>query len=98
MTMETTEPIPVIEFQPALSPWRLFWQRLKRRKIAMTGGIILIVLYTVAIFAGFLSPYAYDATHDNAFFHQPVWPRFQGFHLVVPKSEQMPGDYVYQED
>ena len=64
----------------------------------MTGGVILIVLYTIAIFAGSVSPYAYDATHDNAFFHQPVWPRLQGFHLVVPKSEQMPGDYVYQED
>jgi peptide/nickel transport system permease protein len=96
--METAAPTPEIGIQPAVSPWRLFWQRLKRRKIAMTGGVILIVLYTVAIFAGFVSPYAYDATHDNAFFHQPVWPRFQGLRLVVPKIKQMPGDYVYQED
>ena len=98
MSMETSEPISIMEIQPASSPWRLFWQRLKRRKIAMAGGIILIFLYTVAIFAGFISPYAYDTVHDNAFFHQPVWPRFQGFRLVIPKSEQMPGDYVYQED
>jgi peptide/nickel transport system permease protein len=96
--METIEPSPVIETPPALSPWRLFWRRLRRRKIAMTGGVILIVLYTIAIFAGFISPYSYDATHDNAFFHQPVWPEFHGFHLVVPKSEQMPGDYVYQKN
>lgn len=98
MSMETSEPISIMELQPSLSPWRLFWQRLKRRKIAMVGGSILIVLYTVAILAGFFSPYAYDATHDNAFFHQPAWPRLQGLRLVVPKSEQMPGDYVYQED
>ena len=96
--METAAPAPVIEIQPLLSPWRLFWERLKRRKIAMTGGVILIVLYTIAIFAGFISPYAYDATHDNAFFHQPVWPEFHGFHLVVPKSEQVPGDYAYRVD
>jgi peptide/nickel transport system permease protein len=96
--MEITEPTPVAEIQPALSPWRLFWQRLRRRKIAVTGGIVLIVLYTISIFAGFVSPYAYDATHDNAFFHQPVWPEFRGFHLAVPKTEPLPGDYAYQEN
>ncbi|HEV2452886.1 MAG TPA: ABC transporter permease [Verrucomicrobiae bacterium] len=96
--METPEPEPILELQPALSPWRLFWQRLRRRKIAVTGLLILVVLYAVALFAGFISPYAYDATHDNAFFHTPVWPAFHGLHLVVPKSKEMPGDYVYQED
>ena len=84
--------------QPMLSPWRLFWQRLKKRKIAMTGGIILIVLYIIAIFAGFIAPFRYDTTHPNAFFHQPVWPEFRGLRLVVPKTEQLAGDYSYQED
>jgi peptide/nickel transport system permease protein len=96
--METTEPIPVDDIMPALSPWRLFWQRLRRRKIAIVGGTILIVLYTVAIFAGFISPYTYDAQHHNAFFHQPVWPELRGFHLVVPKTRELAGDYAYQED
>jgi peptide/nickel transport system permease protein len=95
--MESTESIPKIEIQPTLSPWRLFWRRLKRRRIAMVGGIILIILYTAAIFAGFIAPYAYDATHKNAPFHPPVWPRFSGFRLVVPRSEEVPGDYTYQE-
>ncbi|HEX3627233.1 MAG TPA: ABC transporter permease [Verrucomicrobiae bacterium] len=95
--METTEPIPVIEIQALSSPWRLFWQRLRQRKIALVGGVILIVLYTVALFAGFISPYTYDAQHHNAFFHQPVWPRFHGFHLVVPRTQQLPGDYAFQE-
>ena len=95
--METAQPIPVIEIQPSSSPWRLFWQRLKRRKIALTGGIILIVLYAVAILAGFIAPYRYDEIHDNAFFHPPVWPRLHGFRLVAPRSQQMPGDFVYQE-
>jgi peptide/nickel transport system permease protein len=95
--METAEPIEIFELKPSLSPWRLFWQRLKPRKIALTGGVILIVLYSVAIVAGFIAPYHYDTIHDNAFFHPPVWPRFHGLHLVVPRSQQMPGDFVYQE-
>jgi len=57
----------------------------------------LIILYTMAILAGFIAPQAYDTTHDNAFFHPPVWPRFGGFRLVVPKSEQLEGAYNYQE-
>lgn len=96
--METTIPAPIVEFHPSQSPWRLFWQRLRRRKIAMVGSVILIVLYSVALLAGFIAPYSYDTQHHNAFFHQPVWPRFQGFRLVVPKTQEMPGDYVYQED
>lgn len=95
--METAQPIPPVEVQPSLSPWRLFWQRLKRRKIAMTGGIILILLYAVSILAGFIAPYRYDTIHDNSFFHPPVWPGLEGFHLVVPRSKQMSGDFVYQE-
>ena len=69
--METAEPIAILEIQPSLSPWRLFWHRLKPRKIAMTGGVILIFLYTVALFAGFISPYRYDEISDTAFFHPP---------------------------
>jgi peptide/nickel transport system permease protein len=95
--METAAIATIAESKPSLSPWRLFWLRLKRRKIAMTGGVILIFLYGVAIIAGFIAPDNYDAIRDNAFFHPPVWPRFQAFHLVVPRSEQMPGDFVYQE-
>ena len=63
----------------------------------MAGGVILIALYSVAILAGFISPYRYDHISDNAFFHQPVWPRFHGFHLVVPRSQTLAGTYAYQE-
>ena len=95
--METAEPIAILETPSASSPWRLFWQRLKRRKIAMTGGVILIVLYSIAIVAGFIAPYRYDQINDNAFFHPPAWPRLHGIHLVVPRSGQLPGDFNYQE-
>ncbi|HTR42258.1 MAG TPA: ABC transporter permease [Pseudomonadales bacterium] len=94
--METAEPIAITETPSASSPWRLFWRRLKPRKIALVGGVILIVLYSIAIVAGFIAPYRYDQIDDKAFFHPPVWPRFHGLHLVVPRYEQLPGDFNYQ--
>jgi peptide/nickel transport system permease protein len=91
--MESTAPTlnPV-----ALSPGQMFWQRLKRRRIAMVGGAILIVLYLVALFAGFVAPYNSDRLDRDRFFHPPIWPCLQGFHLVVPRYEQLPGNFVYR--
>ncbi|HEX3855671.1 MAG TPA: ABC transporter permease, partial [Verrucomicrobiae bacterium] len=71
--------------------------RLKRRKIAMTGGVILIFLYLVSLFAGFIAPLSYDDLDTNNSFHKPVWPKLSGFHFVVARSESEPGDFVYQE-
>src|SRR5271170_5862019 len=95
--METATPISTAEAQITLSPWQLFWQRLKRRKIAMTGGVILIFLYLVAIFAGFVAPYNYDHLNTGQSFHSPLWPKLSGVYLVVPRSEAAPGDFVYRE-
>ncbi len=95
--METAAPISVVEAKTPLSPWQLFWQRLQRRKIAMTGGVILIFLYVVSLFAGFVAPYRYDRIDNNSFFHPPVWPRLQGFRLVVPRSEPGNGVFAYRE-
>jgi peptide/nickel transport system permease protein len=93
--METTAPISTSEPKLTLSPWQLFWQRLKRRRIAMLGGMVLIFLYLVAILAGFISPYDYERQDRDRFFHPPIWPKLSGFHLVVPRYEQLPGDFVY---
>ncbi|HEY5042535.1 MAG TPA: ABC transporter permease [Verrucomicrobiae bacterium] len=95
--MEPDNPISTTRTKAPLSPWQLFWQRLKRRKIAMFGGVILIFLYLVAIFAGFISPYDYQRQDRDRFFHPPIWPKLSSFHLVVPRYEQLPGDFVYRE-
>jgi peptide/nickel transport system permease protein len=84
-----------IEEQP-LSPGQLFWRRLKQRRVAMMGGVILIGLYLVALFAGFVAPYTYDRLDTNYSFHPPLWPKFSGFHLVVPRYEPGPGSFVYR--
>src|ERR1700679_1641861 len=95
--METAAPISVAQVKINLSPWQLFWQRLRRRKIAMFGGVVLIFLYLVSIFAGFISPYDYQTQDRDRFFHPPIWPAFHHFQLAVPRYQQMPGDFVYQK-
>lgn len=36
--------------------WQLMWRKFRKHKLAMLGGIILILLYTVGIFSEFLPP------------------------------------------
>jgi peptide/nickel transport system permease protein len=95
--MEIAEPISIAEPKLALSPWQLFWQRLKRRKIAMTGGVILIFLYLVSLFAGFIAPYNYDHLNTNYSFHRPLWPKLSGVHAIISRSESVTGNFIYQE-
>ena len=95
--METAAPTPNAEAQTALSPWQLFWQRLKRRRIAMIGGAILIFLYSVALIAGFIAPSSYDHLNTEYSFHPPLWPRLSGFHLIVPRTEARADGFVYHE-
>ena len=40
----------------AASQKELIWMRFKKHKLAMAAGIILIIMYTLAIFAPFFSP------------------------------------------
>ena len=39
------------------SQWQLMWRKFTTHKLAIIGGIILAVFYSVAIFADFSSPY-----------------------------------------
>lgn len=90
-------PTPKIETQAHLSPWQLFWQRLKYRRIAMFGGVILFFLYFISLIAGFIAPYDYQRQDRDRFFHPPIWPQVSGLHLVVARYEQLSGDFVYRK-
>ena len=35
----------------------LFWKRFKRNKLAVAGGIVVLILFVIAIFANIISPY-----------------------------------------
>jgi peptide/nickel transport system permease protein len=77
------------------SPWRLFWRRLRRRKTAMAGGVILIVLYGMALFAGFIAPYSFERQDRERFFHPPMGLRFQGILPAVQRYEPAEGTSKY---
>ncbi|MGA2786777.1 MAG: ABC transporter permease [Verrucomicrobiota bacterium] len=94
--MKRTAPSQNLTAEQPLSPWQLFWRRLQRRRIAMVGGVILIGLYLVALFAGFVAPYHFERQDRDRFFHPPTWLRLSGFRLVVPRYEQLPGDFNYR--
>lgn len=36
---------------------QLMWRRFRKHKLAMAGGVVVILLYLIAVFAPFLSPY-----------------------------------------
>lgn len=40
----------------AIGPWRLIAGKLVRQKVAMTAGIIILILYLIGLFAEFLAP------------------------------------------
>ena len=48
-----------------VSQWRLMWRRFKQSKLAVGGGIILLVMYFVALFAPFLEPNDPNAVDSN---------------------------------
>ncbi|WP_173089137.1 ABC transporter permease [Devosia sp. 1635] len=49
--------------------WQLAWYKFKRHKLAVAGGIVVILIYLVAAFAEFLAPYGpgdYSARYTYA--------------------------------
>jgi peptide/nickel transport system permease protein len=45
------------------SQWRLMWWKFRKHHLAMLSLVIIIILYTVAIFAGFFAPQATSTYH-----------------------------------
>jgi peptide/nickel transport system permease protein len=82
-----------------LSPSKLAWRKLKKNKLALVGGVVLIVLYFIALFAPFLAPYSYDAQKGETY--QPPMPVYWQpgptvYETVVRYNEYR--DRVYKED
>ncbi|HXF81318.1 MAG TPA: ABC transporter permease [bacterium] len=89
----------------ARTPLQLAWRQLRRHRLALVGGAILLVLYTMALFADVLAPYSLDYADRAKFYHPPTIPRFidaQGrFHFrpfVYNTTLVDPGLRVFAED
>ncbi len=58
------------------TPRSLAWRQLRKHRIALIGGGILVVLYTFSLFGDFIAPYSIDFTDRSRFYHPPTLPRF----------------------
>ena len=70
------------------SQWKLMWWRFRKHKMAMIGTVVVILLYLIAIFAEFLSPYNPE-TYDVALTYAPP----QGIRLF--NNGQYIGPHVF---
>jgi len=68
-------------------PWQMAWNRFKKNKLAIVGGIILIVLVLSAVFAPSLSPYGLDDMDYSAVNQAPSAKHWLG-------TDQLGRDYM----
>lgn len=73
------------------SQWQLMWWKLKRHRLALVSGAVLALMYLMAAFAGFLSPYDLHTRHTDHLFSPP-----QGLHLFHEGTFVGPFVYGYQ--
>lgn len=64
-----------VERVRARTPTQLAWRQLRKHRVALLGGGILIMLFAFALFAEFLAPYSLDFTDREKFYHPPTLPR-----------------------
>jgi peptide/nickel transport system permease protein len=54
----------------AASQWQLIWRKFKRNKVAVIGGVVILLYYLAGLFAGFVAPYALS-TRFIEYIHMP---------------------------
>ncbi len=54
----------------AASQWQLMWRKFIRNKVAIVGGIVILLYYLAALFPGFLAPYTLS-TRFREYIHMP---------------------------
>lgn len=73
------------------SQWKLIWWRLKRHKLAVVSGLVLLVMYVSILFVEVLAPYAQETRHSDDIHHPP-----QGIHLF--HDGKFVGPFTYGTD
>jgi peptide/nickel transport system permease protein len=67
------------------SEWRMVWWKLRRHRIAVLSGAILLTMYVSILFSEFLAPYALDTRNTDFIYAPPQRVRiFDNGRLVRP--------------
>jgi peptide/nickel transport system permease protein len=72
------------------SQWRMMWWKLRRHRIAVLSGAVLLIMYVSILFCEFLAPYAVDTRNGDFIYAPPqaahiffdgrlVWPYVEGY-------------------
>lgn len=56
------------------SQWRLMWRKFVRNRVAVAGGIVILLFYLVAAFAGFFAPYTTTTRFTKNIYMRPQAP------------------------
>ncbi len=72
VAQELKKPAKKKEDVGQVSQWALMYRRFKQSKLSVWGGIFLIIMYLMAAFAGFLSPYPYNLIDSNNKWKSPT--------------------------
>jgi peptide/nickel transport system permease protein len=70
------------------SQWRMMWWKLKRHRLAVASGVILLVMYASILITEFLAPYSLHTRNTDFIFAPP-----QSVHLFHEGS--FVGPFVY---
>jgi peptide/nickel transport system permease protein len=70
------------------SQWRMMWWKLKRHRLAVASGIILLAMYASILIAEFLAPYSLHTRNTDFIFAPP-----QGVHMF--HEGRFIGPFVY---
>lgn len=57
----------------AASQWQLMWRKFRHTRVALFGGVVIILFYVAALFAGFLAPYTLNERFGE-YIHMPPQP------------------------
>lgn len=71
-------------------PWKSLWSRLLKNRIAVFGGVLLLLLYFLSCFAGILSPYRYDEVDTRAILYGPM--------LVGGYLPEVVQEYIFEDE
>jgi len=82
--------------------WRLMARRFAQNKLSLTGLIVLIISYLIAIFAPFIAPYPYDQIDTNFSWASPTPIKFiNGRPSICPMTQELDQEsftLVYKPD